>query len=483
MRSSGEITNASDRTPHLEGPAVALPNVPALSGWRSVLKYSNQPLRRLADARKHSDRAVAFEVLGLSYVLLFEPRAIEQVLVTQHSAFQKDRLTRDLQRILGTGLLTSEGETWRRDRKLMAPFFKPAEIGAYGAIMAECARACVERYTALESFDVHSAMMNLTLEVLVRALFGSDVVRSDGVEALLGPIMQDFRPTSVAWRLFLPNWVPLPSRRRLDRARSGLDAIVNELIAVRRRQAATEREASPMAAPSGEESSRAVDLLGRLTRARDVEGRLSEVALRDEAMTLFLAGHETTALALTYTLRLLALHPEHARAIRTELARVLGDGLPTPESLSELVQLRAVLDESLRLYPPVWAFGREPREDVVVNGFKIPKGTQIAISPWLMHRDARFFAEPERFSPERWLGQPSPPRFTYLPFGAGPRVCIGSHFAITEAMIILATILQHCDLELLPDPPLSLLPSITLRPRDAVPMRWQRRSPSTPTSS
>jgi len=466
-----------------EVPGGRLENVPALSGFRSLFKYSGRPLLRLADARKYSDHAVAFEVLGLSYVLLFEPKTIEQVLLTQHSAFTKDRLTLDLRRVLGTGLLTSDGETWRRDRKLMAPFFQPSEVAAYGTVMTESAQSCVDRCATGETFDVHSAMMQLTLEVLVRSLFGADLPRAGEVERLIGPLMRDFRPTAVAWRLFLPEWLPVPSRTRLNRTRRGLDSIVNELIAARRRQPAPADRAPPLEASSSRTASeraatngRATDLLGRLMMARDIEGSLSEAALRDETMTLFLAGHETTALALTYTLRLLALHPEYTRAIRSELAQVMEGPLPTTRDLPKLIRLRAVLDESLRLYPPVWAFARTPREDVVVNQVEIAAVTQVIVSPWSLHRDPRFFEAPERFWPERWLERPSPPRFSYLPFGAGPRVCIGSHFALTEAALILATIVQNCDIELEPDPPLELSPSITLRPRGPVPMRWRRRA-------
>ena len=207
----------------------------------------------------------------------------------------------------------------------------------------------------------------------------------------------------------------------------------------------------------------------------DAEGNLSEAALRDEAMTLFLAGHETTALSLTYALRLLAQHAPEREAMMAELASVLGERLPGVADLPNLPYTRAVLDETLRLFPPAWGIGRQPREDVVVAGVAIPRGTQVIVAPWVMHRDARFFAEPHRFWPERWLSQPPPPRFAYMPFGAGPRVCIGSHFALAEAMLILAVMLQHVEPELLPEPELDLMPSVTLRPRGPVLMRLSPR--------
>ncbi|HTV23271.1 MAG TPA: cytochrome P450 [Polyangiaceae bacterium] len=436
---------------------------PELSGFGSMLQYSRRPLARFEAARRLSDRAVAFSVLGRKYVALFDLKAIEQVLVTQHAAFEKDRFTNDLERVLGDGLLTSEGETWRRHRKLMAPSFQRGEVAAYGSVMAERARAFVERQAQGVVFDVHSAMMNLTLDILVRALFGTEVKGAPDVEHLLEAVMRDYLPPAVAWRLLLPEWLPLPSRRRLARARRQLDAILLELIDERRRAGAS--------GPSN-------DLLGRLMLACDADGSLSEAALRDEAMTLFLAGHETTALSLTYGLRLLAQHPAERQKLVAELDQALGGRLPSMRDLPNLPYTRAVLDETLRLFPPAWGLGREPRADVVVAGVAIPKGTQVILCPWVMHRDAQFFPEPERFWPERWLTQPAPPRHAYMPFGAGPRVCIGSHFALAEAMLILAVILQHVEIELLPDPPLELMPSVTLRPRGPVPMRVTARAPS-----
>jgi cytochrome P450 len=437
-----------------------------LSGFGSMFKYARHPLARFEAARRVSDRAVAFRVLGRPYIALFDPRAIEQVLVTQHAAFEKDRFTNDLRRLLGHGLLTSDGDTWRRHRKLIAPSFQPGELGAYGAVMAERAQAFVQRLPPGAVFDVHSAMMHLTLDILVRALFGTEVKRAPDVERLLEPVIHDYVPPAVAWRLLLPEWVPLPSRRRLAHARRELDAILLELIDERRRAAADPARSG--APPS--------DLLGRLMLACDAQGSLSEAALRDEAMTLFLAGHETTALSLTYGLRLLAKHPRERRALVSELDQVLGGRAPSLHDVPNLPYTRAVLDETLRLFPPAWGLGREPREDAVVAGLAIPKGTQVIVCPWVMHHDGQFFPEPDRFWPERWLTQPAPRRFAYMPFGAGPRVCIGSHFAVAEAMLILAVILQQMQLELPAQPELELVPSVTLRPRRPVLMRLTPRA-------
>jgi cytochrome P450 len=345
---------------------------------------------------------------------------------------------------------------------LMAPSFQRVEIAAYGSVMAERAREFMAQQPTDTVFDMHSAMMHLTLDILVRCLFGTEVKRAVEVELLLDPMLRDYVPPAVAWRVLLPEWVPLGSRRRLARVRRELDTILLELIAERRLRA--DEEASTSAAPPS-------DLLGRLMLEQDAEGGLSEAALRDEAMTLFLAGHETTALTLTYALRLLARHPRELGTLVAELSAVLEGRLPTPSDLPQLPYARAVIEETLRLFPPAWALGREPREDVVVAGVAVPKGTQVIVCPWVMHRDARFFAKPMRFWPERWITQPAPPRFAYLPFGAGPRVCIGSHFALAEAMLVLSVILQRAAPELVPQPELDLRPSVTLRPRGPVLMR------------
>jgi cytochrome P450 len=462
-------SEAARRAPE---PVLHLSPAPELSGVRSMLKYSRRPLLRFEAARRLSERAVAFRVLGRPYIALFDPKVIEQVLVTQHAAFEKDRFTADLQRVLGTGLLTSEGESWRRHRKLIAPSFQRGEIAAYGPVMVERAREFVRALRPGVVFDVHSALMHLTLDILVRALFGTEVARAGEVERLLEPMLHDYVPPAVAWRLLLPEWLPLPSRARLARCRRELDGILLELLAERRARASDEADSERADGERADEGRPASnDLLGRLMLAGDAEGGLSEAALRDEAMTLFLAGHETTALSLTYALRLLAQHPHEKQRLVDELSQVLGGRSPTLQDLPRLRFTRAVLDETLRLFPPAWAIGREPREDVVVAGIAMPRGTQVIVCPWVMHHDARFFPDPDRFWPERWITAPAPPRFTYLPFGAGPRVCIGSHFALAEAALVLTVLLQSADFQLVPQPDLDPMPTVTLRPRGPVLMR------------
>lgn len=430
---------------------------PSLSGPLAMLRYAREPLRRFEAARALSDRAVAFTVLGSNYIVLFDPQAIEQVLVARYAEFHKDKYTRDLRRVLGTGLLTNEDEPWRRRRKLMAPSFQRSEIAAYGPAMTSAAEEFVKHCTPGAVIDVHAAMMQLTLDVLVRALFGTRIRRGAEVGELLDRLMPDYLPIAVSARMALPEWFPVPSRRRLQRAREQLDSVLLELIEQRGRLEAPPKD----------------DLLARLMRARDEEGGLTDAALRDEAMTLFLAGHETTALALTYALRLLSLHPGVEQRLIEEQREVLAGRSPQFSDIPALRLTRAVIDEALRLFPPAWALGRCALSDLEVCGIAVPAGTMLLMSPWIMQRDPRFFERPEAFEPERWLGPP-PARFAYFPFGAGPRVCIGQHFAVAEAVLLLSTLLGRLRFVLQPGA-LRLLAAVTLRPRDPVLMRVDPR--------
>jgi cytochrome P450 len=355
------------------------------------------------------------------------------------------------------------------------------EMAAYARVMSERAAAFVASCQPGVPLDIHSAMMQLTLDVLVRSLFGTQIPHAAEVEHLLGRVMLELQPFAAAWRIVLPRWLPVPSRKRLRGLRARLDGILSELISER-------RAGGPASAGASRGSGAAAvhcavgrqDLLGRLLQASDGEGSLSERAVQDEAMTLFLAGHETTALALTYALHLLARHPQAESTLLAELEQVLAGRAPRLEDVALLPYTRAVLDEALRLYPPAWAIGRRPLHDVVVAGIAVPRGVEIFISPWVLQRDPRFFPAPAAFRPERWLSGVPARRFAYLPFGAGPRVCIGQHFALTEAVLLLATFVQSLRFELVGPPELELLAAATLRPRHPVLMNVRPRATATP---
>ena len=435
--------NASAVAPrHVPGPASRF-------GLRNLARFARDQLGMLRDVAQTYGDVACVELLGQRYYLVSHPDDIEAVLVKHARVMLRDRHSVVLERALGKGLLTSDGERWRHQRRLMAQAFVPRRIQSYGAAMARVTDAGLRRWRDGAEVNVHQEMSRLTMEVVADVLFGSGLAAQD--VAVVRDSMEtvnEFFANSPEAVVLLPAWVPTPRNRRMNAAVASLDALIYQIIA--RRRAGEPRD----------------DLLGTLLAAQDDDGaRMSDGQLRDEAMTLFLAGHETTALALAHTLYLLGTHPEVAERLRAELDAVLGDRLPTADDARALPFTERVLKESLRLYPPAWTTGREAAEEVEVGGYRIPKGAQILASPWVVQRDARWFPDPERFDPDRWEGArgKETPRFAYFPFGGGPRVCIGSHFAMLEATLMLALIARRWRVELLPGQTLTFKPSVTLR--------------------
>ncbi|MBI2755457.1 MAG: cytochrome P450 [Chloroflexi bacterium] len=389
-------------------------------------------------------------------VLVSHPDLIEEVLIAQNRGFVKSLATRRLRAVLGSGLLTSDGDFWRRQRRLAQPAFHRDRIAAYAAVMVDAAERVAGTWRDGQQCDVHDEMMRLTLEIVGKTLFSANV---GGAAQEIGRAVDDalhflIRRINSPWVL-LPDWVPSPGYGRFIRARRHLDRVVYQMIADHRRQG--DRD----------------DLLSMLLQAQDEDGQpMSDRQVRDEVMTLFLAGHETTAIALSWTWYLLAQHPEVERRLTAELAEVLGGRLPTPADLPSLTYIGHVVAESLRLYPPAWSMGRQATRNLEIGGQPVRKGTVILISQWVLHRDARFFQDPEAFRPERWedgLAQRLP-RFAYFPFGGGPRQCIGNGFALMEATLLLATLAQRYRLALVPGQSIGLDPTITLRPRGGIQM-------------
>ncbi len=436
---------------------VALESAPRLSGVGSLVRYSKRPLQRFEDARSLSPRATAFQIFAQYHLVLFDPELIETVFISDHASFEKDAFVKDLAQILGQGLLNSEGQQWRRQRKLTAPSLQRAEIAAYAEQMVACAEDFLASTPEDRPVDVHAGMMHLTLDILVKTLFGAEVSRVTEVEHALDAVMQEYTPLRMALRTGLPPWFSYASKRRIARLRAALDSVVLEVIAQKKRT-----------------GTGGTDLLSRMILSAESDGGMSDDELRDQTMTLFLAGHETTALALTFALRLLSLHPRIAERARKEVAQVVGSRSPSLADIPELTYTRAVLDEALRLFPPAWALARVALTDRALGDIECKQGTEVIVAPWVMHRDQRFFSEPELFRPERWLEKRELPRCVYMPFGAGPRVCIGNHFALTEAVLILAVFLARGHFALENGALLSLTPAITLRPSGPVNMRFER---------
>jgi cytochrome P450 len=396
-------------------------------------------------------------------VLLSHPDPIEQVLVTDNRLFKKHWLVQFLRPTLGNGLVTSEGQFWLRQRRLMQPAFTRQSIDSYGGVMVDYTCRMLQAWQAGQTLDIHDEMTHLTLAVVTRALLDAEVAEHhDEVSGAMDVAMVDFSLRFESfWRP--PPWVPTPHNLRFRRAVGQLDAIVARIIRQRRATGADHG-----------------DLLSKLIAARDdAQTGMTDRQLRDEVMTLFLAGHETTANALTWTWLLLAQHPEVERRLLDEIAAVIKDRLPTAADAPKLRYADAVVRESMRLFPPVFAIGRQAIEPVEVGGYRFPRGATFLMVQWVVHRDGRFFDQPERFDPDRWLDGRTDdlPKYAYFPFGGGPRVCIGNAFAMLEAVLVLATVVPRFRLSLVPGQTIEPWPSVTLRPSGPVRVTLEARSP------
>ncbi|MEZ0312254.1 MAG: cytochrome P450 [Myxococcota bacterium] len=424
--------------------------------FRDLGELQRDPLTLLGHVQKEHGDVVRISLPFRTAYLVTDPEILEQLLLRDHHVFTKSALVRDLRYLLGDGLLTSEGEHWKRVRKLASPPLTKRAISAYADDMVDDAARFIDELTLDVPRDVHQDFMQLTLQIVTRTLFGASLPPgAEQVSVALHSAMDYFLHYSRSMKRLIPKWLPIPAHLRMRRAVKTIDGTLMQIIAARR-AALTED---------------ATDLLSLLLRARDDEGAgLTDVQLRDEAVTAFVAGHETTALALAYTLMLLATHPEVQTRVHAELDAVLGSRRPTAADMGRLSYLDAVLSESLRLYPPAWGMAREAREPYTLGGHLVRKGDEVWTLVWLVHRDPRWFEEPEAFKPERWTPElrDKLPRYAYLPFGGGPRICIGSHFALMESLLVLATILQRRSFTTAPDHALALTCSMTLRPKHGV---------------
>lgn len=414
-------------------------------------------------AREYGDIAW-FRVGPLPVVLLNHPDYVGEVLLSRHREVVKGRPLRMARRLLGDGLLTSEGELHARQARIVSPALQAQRVHAYGPVVTDLAARLGDGWRDGATVDVMAEMVRLATAIAGRTMFGwqmdpataSDIGRSlDDAVALFSRVS-----LPLADRLL---WLPLPSNRRFARARAHLDAVVYGLIAQRRRE--------------GRDHG---DLLSLLLAARDERtgGGMTDRQLRDEALTLFVTAFDTVSLALTWTWYLLAQHPRAAAELEAELDAVLGTRVPTADDLGRLPYTRAVLAESLRLYPPVYAIAREAVAEFPIGDYEIAPGTLILMCPYLLQRDRRYFPDPDRFEPARWLAAARPPRFSYFPFGGGPRGCIGQPYALQEAALILATLAGGWRVALAPGPPVGVRPLINLRPRNAVRMVLQARRPA-----
>ena len=395
--------------------------------------------------------------------IVAHPDLIEEVLLTRSRDFIKHFALRLNPLVLGKGLLTSESDFWLRQRRLIQPAFQKGRINAYAGDMLAAAERVLGEWQPGERRDVLTEMERLTLSIAARTLFGADVgAEAHEVSSALEFLQQSFLKR-FGGTLILPQWLPTPHNLRVRKAVRRLDAIVYRFIAERRKNSADRH-----------------DLLSMLLRARDEDGsRMNDRQLRDEAMTLFLAGHETTALTLSWTWYLLATHPEVEEKLVAEVNAVLGERAATGEDVPRLCYTEQVIQESMRILPAVYTVGREALREMELGGFRVPKGTTLLMPQWVVHRDPRFWDEPETFRPERWgeARVKEMPHFAYFPFGGGPRVCVGNNFAILEAVLLLATIAQRFRFTVVPDHVVERLPTFTLRPKNGIVFAVTPRGP------
>jgi cytochrome P450 len=425
--------------------------------------WARNPLGFLTRCSREYGDVVKLGFPGPPAYLISHPDHVEYVLVKNNRNFVRDRFSRGELRILGNGLLVNEGDSWRRHRRLAQPAFHRRRVEAFGETMVSFTERMLDDWRDGETLDVHAETMRLTLEIVAKTLFDADISReAEGVgEAMAAIMARSSGQGSSSLLRMLPESLPTPGNLAYRRATKTLDGMVHALVEERRR--------------SGVDTG---DLLSMLLRAEDEDGgRMSAGQLRDEAMTIILAGHETTAIALSWTWYLLGTHPAVEERLSAELEEALGGRAPTVEDLHRLRYADAVIKESMRLYPPAWALGREALGDCEIGGYHVSKGTQLLISQYVIQRDPRFFDAPEAFDPDRWTDGRTEglPPYAYFPFGGGPRLCIGNGYAKMEAVLLLATIAQRFRLEPVSGRPPVPQPSITLRPKDGIRARLHER--------
>lgn len=395
-----------------------------------------------------------------SRILLNSPELIEQILVVQHQKFTKGLLLKQMaERLLGQGLLTSEGELWRRQRQLAQPPFQRNRIAAYAPVMVRMAQEQSEPWRPGEVRDMAAEMMHLTLRIAVRTLFGVELKSKAYAvgEALTDIMRRDLRRMRSPVKL--PPTFPFPSNLRAERGYALLEGMVGHIIEEKRR-----------------DGHGADDLLSRLVEATGDDGaHMSSRQLRDETMTLLLAGYETTALSLAWTWYLLSQNPAAEDRLHQEIGSVLAGRTPAPDDLDRMPYLNAVISESLRLYPPAFAIGRSSKVPIDLGGYHFPEDTVFLMSSWVTQRDPRYFPDPLSFRPERWIDAPAPEGFRYFPFGGGPRRCIGQAFALMEIGLVVATLASRFRFRLLPGTHVVPEPLVTLRPKSGIAMRVETR--------
>ncbi|MEM9008959.1 MAG: cytochrome P450 [Cyanobacteria bacterium P01_F01_bin.86] len=430
----------------------------------SLPEYSRDPLGFMSRCARDYGDTVSLKGLVPSY-LFNHPDAIEQMLISQHDYLRKSEFVKIIRPLLGNGILLSEGDFWKQQRHLIQPAFHRKRIATYAETMVDYAEKMLDSWQPGQVRDIHQDMMALTLAIAAKTFFGSDL-KSDIAtieKAVTLMLHHSDRRTQNALLFYLPDAVPTPDNLRLRRAIKRLDGMVYRLIRQRRSEQDTSGKVSK-------------DLLSMLLNMQADDGsRMSDCQVRDEVNTFLLAGHETTALVLSWALYLLGQHPEIAEKLATETQTVLEGRSPTLADLAQLPYTEWIVLEAMRLYPPVWVLARTAAQDCEIGGYVVKKGLTVLASPWVVHRDPRWFHEPDKFIPERWANNFAKqlPSFAYFPFGGGSRICIGKAFAMMESRLLLASVVTHYRLKLADPKPIAPWPSLSLRPQQPIRMRLE----------
>lgn len=416
----------------------------------------------LFEAAAADGDVVRLRLLGIGdFYQVNHPALAEQILVNQDGQFRKASMSQeDLGDLIGQGLVLSEGELWERQRDRIEPAFYMDRIAEYADTMTREIQVAADEWLDAERINIEDEMKALTLRILVKSMFGSDIdYESRGIRETVKSLQEPGQPSKQPIARMIPRWVPIPMWRRYKRGIAEMEAFIAETIDERRDEEPRD------------------DLLAMLLTGTDEDGEtMSEKLVRDEMMTFLFAGHETTATALTFTWYLLAQNPDIEHRLFEEVAEVLTDGYARFDDVPELTYTQQVLREGMRLYPPVPSIPRETTEPVELGGYTVPAGETVAPMQWTIHRDDRFWDDPGAFRPERFDGDTDRPAFAYFPFGGGPRRCIGKQFALVEGTLILATLIHRYRLHLVSDSEIDLSVSITTRPLDPIEMRVESRS-------
>jgi len=440
------------------------PGPPVKGLFGNVRAFQQQQIEFLtANRDQYGDLAYIARIGNRRVYQLNHPDDIQMVLVKHPDQVEKTpALKRATRKAIGSGLLTSEGEFHKRQRKLVQPAFHARRIASYADVMVDYAGQLADTWQQGEQRNLAHDMMELTMRIVGKTLFDREVSSEADVIGSAITVGLEATMHRLTHPLVLPEWVPTPTNRLRQQSARLLDETINEIIQSRRQ--------------TGEDNG---DLLSMLLMAADEDdgGQMNNKQVRDEAMTLFIAGHETTANALSWAFYLLAQHSDVDAKLREEIERVLEGRAPTFADLPNLIYAEQVVREAMRLYPPAWIITRLTTVEMEIRGYRIPKGSMLVLSPYVMHHHPRYWDEPEAFKPERFAAgwEERVPKYAYFPFGGGPRICVGNQFALMEAHLLLVRLMQRAHFDLLPQPTVEMQPLVTLRPRNGIPVRVSLR--------